>query len=143
ARIRQFLPGTRTVLLPYLDPNAQPPEGAEGWAAFTGRVGTGLEARGAGVRGAGQAAAGVGTGPAVPEVHIEPVPFDHPLIVLFSSGTTGRPKAIVHGHGGILLEHLKAHGLHFGMSEADNAFWFSTTGWMVWAMGMSSLLLGA
>ncbi|HRO31421.1 acetoacetate--CoA ligase [Citricoccus sp.] len=143
ARIRQFLPGTRTVLLPYLDPNAQPPEGAEGWAAFTGRVGTGLEARGAGVRGTGQAVAGVGTGTAVPEVHIEPVPFDHPLIVLFSSGTTGRPKAIVHGHGGILLEHLKAHGLHFGMSEADNAFWFSTTGWMVWAMGMSSLLLGA
>ncbi|MEW1982008.1 acetoacetate--CoA ligase [Citricoccus sp. NPDC079358] len=143
ARIRRFLPEAETVLLPYLDPEATAPEGAETWAEFTGRTGSAADTT---AHDAGPAAA-QGTEPAgvgqLPEIHVEPVPFDHPLTVLFSSGTTGRPKAIVHCHGGILLEHLKAHGLHFGMSDADNAFWFTTTGWMVWTMGMSSLLLGA
>lgn len=61
-----------------------------------------------------------------------PVPFDHPLYVLYSSGTTGLPKPIVHGHGGILLEHLKMLGLHQDLGPGDRFFWFSTTGWMMW-----------
>lgn len=77
------------------------------------------------------------------ELAFEPVPFDHPLSVLFTSGTTGRPKPIVHGHGGILLEHIKNHALHWDMRPGDRLLWFSTTAWMVWNSCVSVLLLGA
>jgi acetoacetyl-CoA synthetase len=77
------------------------------------------------------------------ELRFERVPFDHPLWVLYSSGTTGLPKAIVQGHGGILLEQLKKGYLHLDAQPGDRLFWFTTTGWMMWNFLIGGLLTPA
>ena len=77
------------------------------------------------------------------ELVFDAVPFDHPLWILYSSGTTGLPKPIVQGQGGILLEHLKSLSLHCDLGPGDRFFWFSTTGWMMWNFLVSGLTVGA
>jgi acetoacetyl-CoA synthetase len=77
------------------------------------------------------------------ELDFEPMAFDDPLWVLYSSGTTGLPKPILHGHGGMLLEHAKQLALHLDLGPGDRFFWFSTTGWMMWNLLISGLAVGS
>ena len=76
-------------------------------------------------------------------LRVEALPFDHPLWVVYSSGTTGLPKPIVHGHGGIVVEHLKMLGLHCNLRPADVFHWYSSSGWIMWNVQVGGLLLGA
>jgi acetoacetyl-CoA synthetase len=118
AALREAMPSLEhTVLVPYLDP--EPDLAALGGATTWAQ----LLADGEGA-----------------ELRFERVPFDHPLWVLYSSGTTGLPKAIVQGQGGILLEHLKKLGIHVDAHPGDRLFWFTTTGWMMWNFLVSGLL---
>ncbi|MEU2396280.1 acetoacetate--CoA ligase [Streptomyces sp. NPDC007369] len=114
AELRADLPSLRAVVhIPLLGTPA--PDGALAWADVTS---------------------------ARTEPVFEPVPFDHPLWVLYSSGTTGLPKAIVQSQGGILLEHLKQLGLHCDLGPQDRFFWYTSTGWMMWNFLVSGLLTG-
>ncbi|MET8576389.1 acetoacetate--CoA ligase [Streptomyces sp. NPDC005012] len=114
AELRRELPTLRAVVhIPLLGTDA--PEGALDWSALTS---------------------------AETEPVFEQVPFDHPLWVLYSSGTTGLPKAIVQSQGGILVEHLKQLGLHCDLGPEDRFFWYTSTGWMMWNFLVSGLLTG-
>jgi acetoacetyl-CoA synthetase len=115
--IRAQLPSVHTVVwLPYLEERAIYVDGAKTWADLTSE-------------------------PA--PLEFARLPFDQPLYVLFSSGTTGLPKPIVHGHGGITVEHLKTLALQSDLGPDDRFFWFSTTGWMMWNYLVSGLGVGA
>jgi acetoacetyl-CoA synthetase len=106
------------VLIPYLEKAARPP-GDERWITWAEAV-------------SGHAR----------DIEFAQLPFDHPLYIVFSSGTTGAPKCIVHGAGGTLLQHVKEHALHTDLRAGDRLFYFTTTGWMMWNWLVSGLATG-
>ena len=85
----------------------------------------------------------IGSAPYKPAFEFEQLPFDHPVYIMYSSGTTGPPKCIVHGAGGTLIQHLKELVLHTDLKREDRIFYFSTCGWMMWNWLVSSLAVGA
>jgi len=85
----------------------------------------------------------VGSGDAIGPIEFESLPFDHPVYIMYSSGTTGTPKCIVHGAGGSLIQHLKEHVLHTDLRRSDRLFFFTTCGWMMWNWLVSGLASGA
>ncbi|HTW20204.1 MAG TPA: acetoacetate--CoA ligase [Mycobacteriales bacterium] len=114
--LRRKLPSLQaTVLIPYLDPAATLPDSHD-WADVLATD---------------------------PQPGFEPMGFAEPLWLLYSSGTTGLPKPIMHGHGGMLLEHTKQLALHLDLGPGDRFFWFTTTGWMMWNLLISGLAVGA
>jgi acetoacetyl-CoA synthetase len=116
SEIAAGLPSVRNlVVIPYL-PGGPIPAGSGEWDELLGQV---------------------------EELSFVRVPFGHPLYILYSSGTSGPPKPIVHGHGGVLLEHTKLHHLHHDLRPDDRFFWYSTTGWVMWNYLVSGLLSGA
>lgn len=84
-----------------------------------------------------------GTGAQAPQLEFEQLPFNHPLFIMFSSGTTGAPKCMVHSAGGTLIQHLKEHVLHGNMTSSDILLYYTTVGWMMWNWMVSALATGA
>jgi acetoacetyl-CoA synthetase len=138
ARIAAALPGLETVIMVgYLAVAGGPADGGNGQAADLGDLQVPV------LNWDSLPASGTGVAAAAGSADFEEVPFDHPLWILYSSGTTGLPKPIVHGHGGIVLEHLKALSFHQDIGPGDVFFWYTTTGWMMWNYLAGSLLTGA